>query len=184
MNGQVFANLVNLKTIFLTQNGCINKFFIGDEARKTAIEKISTSCGFDEFDSKGVVCERFEDYVNDVGIPIDSCLMVEKTAINASNFVIADLKDDEIEGIVFEGNLRIEFLPYKIYMQFSNLDIYMAGRCSIKQISKENFENLHRLKHIDLSFNQIQKISTDTFKQLGNLMHISLSESYKDIVSV
>lgn len=175
LNGRAFAKLLNLMTIFLTQNNCIDKMFVGDIARENAIETTATSCGFDEFDSVEVFCERYQDYTNELGLSVESCIMTLQTTINATNFVIADLKDEEVEGIIFEGNKKIEYLPFKIYLQFPNLDIYKANRCHIKQISKDNFRSLHRLKSINLSFNQIKKISTDTFKGLGNLLHIYLS---------
>lgn len=109
--------------------------------------------------------------------------MNKRTAINATNFIIADLRDEEVEGIIFDRNVNIEYLPVKIHLQFPNLDIYNASRCSIKQISKENFENLSRLKSIELSGNKIQKISGNTFKGLNSLLHVNLSEFLNVVIA-
>lgn len=171
LNGNAFESLSNLKSIFLSHNYCIDKKFIDAEVRDIASEVISNSCGFDELDSVKILCEKYHDYEN-----FETCFMTERTAINSTNFVIADLRDEEIEGITFEGNTRVEYLPYKIQMGFPNLLIYKANRCSIKQLSKENFEKLNRLKYIELSMNRIQKIFGTTFKGLGSLVRVDLSE--------
>lgn len=102
--------------------------------------------------------------------------MDKSTAINSSNFVVAELKEDEIEGILLDHNKKIEFLPYKIYMQLPNLINYRAFDCSIKQIARENFENLSRLEVIWLSWNKIQRISGNTFKGLERLKKVYLSK--------
>lgn len=99
-----------------------------------------------------------------------------KTAINATNFIIADLRDESIGDIDFSENEKIEYLPYKIFMQLPNLGTYDANECAIKQISKENFEKLSRLRVIELNSNKIQKVSGNTFKGLESLAHIDLSE--------
>lgn len=138
---------------------------------KSALEVISNRCGFDEFESVEIECESFRDKNN-----FEFCMMDEKTAINATNFVIAELKDEDIGGIDFNYNKAIEYLPYKIYMQLPNLVTYRAQWCSIKQISKQNFEELRRLKNILLNNNKIQKISGNTFRGLEKLIEIDLSE--------
>lgn len=170
LNGQAFRIVPSLEVINLQNNFCINRIFFGKEEKSTAIENISNRCGFEEFDSIEVVCESFKDFRREF------CDMRQKTIINASNFVIGDLQDEEVEGIFFEGNMNIEYLPYKIYMQFPNLQSYWAKQCAIKQISKENFEKLIRLKEIDLEFNQIQKISGNTFQGLESLTIVDLGE--------
>lgn len=154
----------------MAYNDCIDEWFIGDGFRDTAAKVISSSCGFDEYDSIEVLCERYLSHNY-----FDYCVMSGRTAINSTNFVIGDLKFEDVEGIIFENNKDIEYLPYKIYMQLPNLIFYNASRCSIKQVSKENFEILNRLKFIELQLNQIQKISGNTFKGLRSLRHINLS---------
>lgn len=174
MNGQAFANLPKLVGITFQNNYCIDDSYGGLEktsARKNAVESISKKCGFKELDFVEVACERFEGFGD-----FDLCIMDEKTAINATNFIIADLKDEEVGCVQFTGNKRIEYLPYKIFMQYPNLVEYRAGECSIKEISKENFEKLDRMYWLKLHDNQIEKISGDTFKGLESLECIDLCE--------
>lgn len=171
LNGQAFANLHQLETIALINNYCINEMFSGDQEVATAHAVISSRCGYDELDSIEIACETFQDKNN-----FEFCIMTEKTAINATNFVIGDLKDEDIGGIDFNYNKAVEYLPYKIHMQLPNLVTYRAKFCSIKQISKENFEKLTRLKSVELNNNQIQKISGNTFQGLEKLLQVVLSK--------
>lgn len=171
LNAQAFAKLSNLKAVSLGKNYCIHRTFYGDDIWTTGAEVIRSSCGYEELDSVDISCERFRDISG-----FEFCVMNKETVINASNFVVADLRDEEIEGITFNENKNIEYLPYKIHMQLPNLDTYWARKCAIKQITKENFEKLIRLKSLDLTYNQIQKISGNTFKGLESLTNVDLGE--------
>lgn len=102
--------------------------------------------------------------------------MNNNTRINATNFVVAGSKDGRTKGVEFSNNLEVEYLPYKIFMQFPKLLELRAFQCSIKQITKHNFEQLIELEKIVLHGNQIQEISVDTFKGIVNLILIDLSE--------
>lgn len=137
---------------------------------------VSESCGFKEFDSVEVACEQYKGFVWYGLLTVFSCFMDKTTAINGKNFIIADLKDEEVEGIVFHSNRLVEYLPYKVHLQPPNLSTYRAAFCSIKEISKENFENLNRLKHIDLNYNRIEKIAGNTFNGLRSLKKVELSK--------
>lgn len=143
--------------------------------RKTATQDISNSCGYEEIDLIEIACEAFN---FDLAFDQEKCIMNKRTAINDTNFVISDLEDEDITGIEFDSNKKIEYLPYKIYMQFPNMISYSADSCSIKQISKYNFEKLHRLNTILLESNKIQKISGNTFKGLTSLIFINLSKFF------
>lgn len=152
----------------LTRNYCIDEHFSAVSGKD--YEVISNKCGFDEIDSVEIACERFADILGS-----EYCIMDKKTEINASNFVVGDLRDEGVAGINFEFNTAIEYLPYKIHMQLPNLVNYVANHCSVKQITKENFEKLTRLKYILLLSNQIQKIPGNTFKGLEGLVSVDLS---------
>lgn len=175
LNGQSFANLHELEFISLQNNYCIDRSFHDNAIKTTALISISNSCGFEELVSVEIVCERFiiPELYN-----FEFCDMTGKTVINATNFVIADLRDEEIEGIDFTKNKKIEYLPYKIYMHLPNLVYYWASICALKQISKENFEKLNRLQAIDLSHNQIKKIHGNTFNGLDSLIEIDLRKFF------
>lgn len=175
LNAQAFENLVKLDFIELEYNYCISWQYYGiviGKLRATVEKSISDKCGFDELDFVEIVCERIGSMTDGT----DFCDMSKRTAINATNFILAELRDEEITAINFKGNKRIEYLPYKIYMHLPNLALYEANECSVKQITKENFEKLIRLEEIWLSQNKIQKISGDTFKGLESLHEITLGE--------
>lgn len=173
MNGQAFANLHKIKVVDLRNNVCIDRFFVsGDmKERASARRDITKSCGFDESEFVEITCERFN-----YDLELEYCVMNKKTLINANNSVVAELTDEEVEGIDFNGNKNIEYLPYKVYKQFPNLVEYYAPSCSIKQIAKVNFEKLTRLKFIHLSDNKIQKIAANTFGGLESLNELNLGE--------
>lgn len=150
---------------------CIDELFDLWTNKKDVLEVISKKCGFDEMNFVEIICERF------VSSSLkEHCDMTKKTAINAANFVIADLPDEDIKGIDFYDNKKIEYLPYKIYKQLPSLIEYLAYSCSIKQISKENFEKLSSLEVIRLENNRIQKILGNTFKGLERLKKVDLSK--------
>lgn len=158
--------------VYLLNNYCIDRLF--KDVKTINYEVLSSRCGFDELDSVEVPCERFDDFGKS-----EFCVMTKKTKINSTKFVIAELKDEDIEGIIFDKNKNIEYLSHKIYMQFPNLVKYWAHSCSIKEITKENFENLNRLNDLILSSNQIQKVSENTFHGLGNLQKVNLGKYLK-----
>lgn len=177
LNGEAFARIRKLEELDLRDNLCIEKIsfdrrFQTDSEAIQVYKEITDKCGFDEFDFTDITCERFSDGV----FNIEFCKMNEKTVINAPYSVIADLKDEKIGGIIFNENKKIEYLPYKIFMQFPNLVEYKALECSIKQIRKENFEKLVGLKLILLRSNQIQNITGNIFKGLESLEFIDLSK--------
>lgn len=97
--------------------------------------------------------------------------MKDTTVINSSVIIIAT-KDDQIKGLQFSVNPKIEYLPEEVSESFPNLLAYSAGTCSVKSISYENFKGLNKLRGLWLSGNQIEKVSSDTFKDLVLLEHL------------
>jgi Leucine-rich repeat (LRR) protein len=85
-------------------------------------------------------------------------------------------RDTAIRGIDFFGNSKISYLPVKINEAFPNLLGYSAGNCSIKTISKENFEGLSNLRELLLFENFIKKIPGDTFEDLVALEFVNLGK--------
>lgn len=170
MNGKAFANLPKLKIIQI-ESYCIEEWYSGKDIKKTGLEQISSSCGFDEFDFEEILCERFDDFELD-----EYCVMTGKTAINTTNFVIAEVRDEEVQGIDFDENERIEYLPYKIYKQLPNIARYTAKKCSIIEITKENFEKLNKFRMVLLDANRIRKIFGNTFEGLKSLSFVNLGK--------
>jgi transposase-like protein len=77
----------------------------------------------------------------------------------------------------FKDNKEIQFLPIKLYQSVPNLLLIDAGYCSVKAVSKENFEKLNKLEELWLYHNEITAISDGTFADLVSLRKISLGLS-------
>lgn len=84
--------------------------------------------------------------------------------------------DRGIDGLYFNENKKIEYLPVEVYRSFPNLGHYWANNCSIKEIFRKNFEKLYNIDFIRLIGNQIEKIPSDTFADLSLLRAIALSK--------
>ena len=64
----------------------------------------------------------------------------------------------------------------KIVDNFPNLLGFSAGKCTLKTISKENFQGLIQLKELLLFENFIENIPVDVFEGLVALEFINLGE--------
>lgn len=127
--------------------------------------------------SKQTACEVFDflDNVGRFGTPL-TCGMMETTSIDETKVTISSKRNVSVEGLTFSFNRKIFFLPENVNNNFPNLKIYFAENCSIKAISKENFEGLNKLKILRLLFNQIEKISSETFNDLVAIEYLYLGE--------
>lgn len=105
-----------------------------------------------------------------------TCFMTRVTIIDSQGFRIASTTDEAIEGLEFEFNRKVSFLPVYIHEAFPNLVTFSAPSCSLKAISKENFKNLSKLKLLVLNDNQIEIIQNDVFKDLTSLEKLNLGE--------
>lgn len=104
-----------------------------------------------------------------------TCLMLAVTLIGYRGFEISP-RDDLIGGLQMQGNKKIHYLPEKVAETFPNLLIYYAQGCSLKEVSKVNFENLIKLRMLILNWNRIEMICSDTFEDLKSLEHLELCE--------
>lgn len=137
---------------------------------------ILLSFGLQRVHAKSVPCARIEKLIY-VGFGIDSpktCFMDRETAIESIGLTISSEIDESIEGLRFVDNKKIHFLPEKIEASFPNLVYFAAYGCSIKEISKDNFQNLTKLTFLSLALNQIEKIFSDTFEDLTSLKYLFL----------
>lgn len=115
-----------------------------------------------------VPCEAIKNYEwSDV--TRKTCFMNGSTAINGPTYTISSSRDESVAGFDCDGNPKIVYLPVKIHEKFPHLSVLYADGCSIKSISKENFENLVMLKRISLNKNQIEIVHSDTFDDLTAL---------------
>lgn len=121
-----------------------------------------------------IACEKIGE--GNWGDPVGEakiCLMHQSTIIDKSDFKILT-RDESINALDFNNNKKIEFLPIKVFENFPHLLGYSARGCSIKEVSKKNFENLNKLKVLWLGDNQIEKIPSDAFEDLSALEKVYL----------
>lgn len=105
------------------------------------------------------------------------CVMNDFTEIKALDVTIAK-NDDSVNGINFSENEKVYYLPIGVHEKFPNLAAYYAYRCSIRGLSKKNFEKLTHLEDLNLSNNEIVKIEYDTFEDLVALEQLHISKCF------
>lgn len=120
--------------------------------------------------SKEIFCERF---YSGNWIPLKNetftvCDMKIETEIYEPNVKISNF-DDSVLSLTFYTNRNIFYLPIDVAKSFPNLTAFGADETSIKEISKENFRNLRKLRCLTLVSNKIEMIFSDTFEDLESL---------------
>lgn len=126
--------------------------------------------------SKSVSCELDTNFEwNHIGKQ-RTCFLRTKT-IGSFGFTILS-QNELVTGLDFWKNKNISYLPEKVDDNFPNLQGIDAGFCSVKAISKTNFQGLSKLKLLWLYYNQIEQIADDTFDDLVSLEKISLGKIY------
>lgn len=124
-----------------------------------------------------VYCEKIAGY--HVEVPEGTqktCFMSNTTVINSPAVVLGSEKDETIKWISFSTNKKIEYLPVSVSVKYTNLTCYMAYRCSIKAISRENFRDMSHLSLLYLYSNQIEEIKSETFLDLKKLSVLLLGK--------
>lgn len=126
-------------------------------------------------------CEKIEDF--SWYPPIDpiatkTCYMWSSTRIDSADFLIKSLVDHTVGGFRASDNKKVKYLPMNLGETFPNLTVLDAGWCSIKVITKENFEGLAQLQVLSLSYNKIEKIDDDTFDHIPAVSIIALREYF------
>lgn len=104
-------------------------------------------------EAKTVSCEDFGDF--DFGQPIEAvktCWMEPTTAIDEPGTMIST-RDGTVRGLNLSNNKKIFYLPDNVTETFPNLEGYEAWECSVKEISKQNFQGLTKLKVLSLQNN-------------------------------
>lgn len=111
------------------------------------------------------------------GVNLTTYFVRRKTVINSLSFEVSAIRNTEVSGFTIKDSKTIHFLPVKVSEVFPNLLIYEAYNCAINTLSKPNFENLNKLRVIDLQHNQISSFAEDTFHDLHMLIHLDLANN-------
>jgi Leucine-rich repeat (LRR) protein len=124
-------------------------------------------------ETKTVDCEKIEtpNWIEPVGT-VNTCYMLT-TTIDEPDTTIST-HDSSMGGLDVKNNKKAKFLLVQVVERFPNLKAYSASNCSIKEISKENFAGLNKLKHLSLDNNQIERIESGTFQDLVLLENLFL----------
>lgn len=171
MSGLVFEHLSALRYVNLEANECINQKF-GEVEIRGISRAVNGTCGFDRNGTQ-IACEKifFNPWVGDF-----LCIMNSYTVINNNNYTISDPFNVRVERMEFSENRYIEFLPILLHQKFPNIKKYYAARCAIKEITKQNFKNLLKLREVNLAGNQIYAVLSDIFKGIERLFKLNLSK--------
>lgn len=123
-----------------------------------------------------IECEKKENRIFLLGT-WKGCDIRSGPAINSPDVSITP-RDETIEGLSFDDNKEIYYLPVKVAETFPNLIAYWAMHCSLTEVSKINFKHLSKLRTLSLHHNQIVTIASNTFDDLTSLEHLYLGEIY------
>lgn len=104
----------------------------------------------------------------------ECCHMNVNTRIDSVDLTVSP-RDDNITTILFAQNKQIHLLPVSLGNSYPNLRFFDAGHCSVREVSRKNFEKLENLIWLDLRENQIESLRSDTFKDLPVLETLILS---------
>jgi Leucine-rich repeat (LRR) protein len=101
----------------------------------------------------------------------------QNAKIDAKNYQIASDTDLSVQSINFWYLKAVEYLPIKVDQIFPNLVHYHFYKCAVKEIRRENFENLRKVERVDLRDNELTSIDSDVFYDLTSLKVLMLSEN-------
>lgn len=105
-----------------------------------------------------------------------TCQMWRTTVIDNPNYEISSPRDVEVWKLNLAENNGISFLPVYVDQKYPNLLAYTAYSCNIKTLRRENFQNLKKVKELDLDFNKIETIYSDVFSGLESVEIIHLGD--------
>lgn len=121
-------------------------------------------------EAAGINCEKIGRSVANK----NACYLNSTTIIVASKVRFAGPKNSNVDAILFDNNVDLQFLPVNIYEKFPNLERISGESAAVKAISSMNFERLLKMKFLNLKANRIEFIPNDCFEGLLNLIEINL----------
>lgn len=142
---------------------------------------LSISLFFAHARAQQISCENIQPMTSYVG-EHQSCSMKDYTAINAPNCTLSAQRNELVEGLNFDGNKKISYLPLNVYKNFPNLLVMSADSCFIIVIIKDNFKNLEKLEELWLYGNLIERIESNTFEDLKNLEWLNLGNLLMNVL--
>jgi Leucine rich repeat len=125
-----------------------------------------------------VSCERIEEFEWYPEANHKTCFTQALTIIDSIEFSFSTARDEKMEGLWLTGK-SVTFLPIQVNETFPNLMIYEAGSLSIKELARENFLGLKKLKSLNLYGNKIERIASDIFIDLTSLENLILCENFQ-----
>jgi Leucine rich repeat len=129
--------------------------------------------------AREIECENVIDLpLPEIGTVV-TCDLSAKTSIETKTekTVISTYRGKSIiTGLKFKDNKKIVYLPVEVDEKYPGLIGYDASKCSIKEISKENFKGLSKLKILWLHHNFIERVDSDTFQDLSSLQVLVLGK--------
>lgn len=112
-----------------------------------------------------------------------TCYMREKTIIDSPHAVFSQDSDKTVTAVFFHNNKKIFYLPVQLDSSFPSLFTLGAAECSIKELSKNNFRNLKKLRKLWLERNHIEQLPKDVFKDLVSIEELLLGMKSIEIKS-
>lgn len=108
------------------------------------------------------------------------CSKVNPSDESSKHMTIVGERDEKVTSLTISliRSEGMKYLPVKVHLNFPNLEEYVAYYCDIEEVSKENFQNLLKLKSINLHGNKLETIESDTFDGLTNLEYIGLGKQF------
>lgn len=104
--------------------------------------------------------------MNEINLVLKTCALNSSTIINSTGFTIGSPLDETVLELYLDDNTKVKFLPHDIGGKFPNLESISAWLCGLEAISKENFQELSKLRRLAINGNKIREISADTFEDL------------------
>lgn len=139
------------------------------------LDYIDNYCGFYDIEETKSLEICTEIGINNEGLL--SCSS-KSVVIKADNMSISGSKNDEIRVIDLSKNRKVEFLPIHVFVKLPLITNYYANKCSIRNISRKNFERLHAIYELNFKDNSIETIPSDTFQDQDRLIYLNLGNVY------
>lgn len=173
MNGLAFQYQPVLHRLNVEGNECIDEYIPTKEILMRSFARIDRQCGFIESTMTGISCESISPRRYN-----KCCFLDNSTSIENANTSFSGVRDDSVREINFAHNKKIYFLPIRVNDKYPELRSYDATNCSLKTISKQNFERMVNLKYLKLFLNEIEKLDSNTFEDLVNINKLNIGKIF------